>query len=722
MQKSRLLTGVITLLMVSVVISLSGARASAAHEAANAASAGPSYYFPIIGQSHSEAHWTGPSGGSVVAIANDPINTNIIYAGSWGGGVHKSTDGGASWKFAGKGIPNGLIDSLAVDPVTPTTVYAGTHGDGVYKTTDGGATWAAMHTGMQDHAVVYTLTVNPGNHALVYAGTRGRPATPGPPWLGILYKSNDYGNNWFPVLQNIGGSDDQDWVYSVRVNPSSPNMIIAAAHEHGPYVAYDYGNAGDWFSPEAVPDWSGRAIAFDPRSWLQTAFYATWHGDGLYRSTNGGYHWELTNSGLGFAKIYPNGIVFDTVNPDVVYMASFGDQVHGVMKSSNAGNDWSHIDIANRYIYSVGTLAKSQGVIFAGTLLDGIYKSTNGGANWSHNNKGLMNTNISGVVFKAPKNIYVSTKGLGIFRSTDGGVTWAEFNTGLSARDINGLTLNAANPNLLYALTSTAGMQVNDLSKSNGWALASIPYQEPLKPPEDQPQHTAESSVTVHEPIEELLGYTPSYDEPFQAVGITAPVLSMAFAPSNGQTAYLGTDGYGMYKTLYGGTSFGYVGLSGVAIRSIAINPTTEKYVYVATNILGNVVATNNAGVSWFSLPLIPGSPVVNSVGILANEPNWVYAGTSQGLWRYDQIKWSLVGFSDLAVTAVKGSPFSSEILYVGTENGTYFSQDRKIWFSIAEGLSPGFTVTTISFMTLNGENFVLTGTNAHSVLQAPVP
>src|SRR5262249_12617870 len=39
------------------------------------------------------------------------------------------------------GPTGGNVTVVAVDPLTPTTVYAGTHGGGIFKSTDGGATW-----------------------------------------------------------------------------------------------------------------------------------------------------------------------------------------------------------------------------------------------------------------------------------------------------------------------------------------------------------------------------------------------------------------------------------------------------------------------------------------------------------------------------------------------------------------------------------------------------
>ena len=46
------------------------------------------------------------------------------------------------------GPEGGIILALAIDPTTPSTLYAGTDGGGVFKSTNGGAAWSAVNTGL----------------------------------------------------------------------------------------------------------------------------------------------------------------------------------------------------------------------------------------------------------------------------------------------------------------------------------------------------------------------------------------------------------------------------------------------------------------------------------------------------------------------------------------------------------------------------------------------
>jgi hypothetical protein len=72
--------------------------------------------------------WTsiGPEGGWIYAMAINPNTPTTLYAGTYGGGVFKSTDGGASWSAVNSGLTNLYVWDLAVDPTAPNTLYAGT--------------------------------------------------------------------------------------------------------------------------------------------------------------------------------------------------------------------------------------------------------------------------------------------------------------------------------------------------------------------------------------------------------------------------------------------------------------------------------------------------------------------------------------------------------------------------------------------------------------------
>src|SRR5205823_2132489 len=94
-------------------------------------------------------------GGRVVAVAGDPVNPQVFYFGSTGGGVWKTTDGGQYWENISDGFfKRASVGALAVAESDPNVIYVGmgettirgnvSHGDGVYRLSDGGETWTLL--------------------------------------------------------------------------------------------------------------------------------------------------------------------------------------------------------------------------------------------------------------------------------------------------------------------------------------------------------------------------------------------------------------------------------------------------------------------------------------------------------------------------------------------------------------------------------------------------
>src|SRR5436190_7286750 len=75
-----------------------------------------------------------------------------------------------AWRWLGPGNIGGRIRSLAINPATPATMFAGGVGGGIWKTTNGGATWAPMDDFMAVLSVA-SLVINPVTPSVMYAGT-----------------------------------------------------------------------------------------------------------------------------------------------------------------------------------------------------------------------------------------------------------------------------------------------------------------------------------------------------------------------------------------------------------------------------------------------------------------------------------------------------------------------------------------------------------------------
>jgi hypothetical protein len=137
----------------------------------------------------SAAFPTNPNGSVVNKFVGraviDPNNKNVAYiAFSFfapaGQGVWKITNlvaaSGAApvapvWAAAGNGIPPVPINGLVIDPINSNVIYAGTD-IGVYHSTDGGASWTPFGTGLPRSAV-FDLQIQP-SFRILRAATHGR--------------------------------------------------------------------------------------------------------------------------------------------------------------------------------------------------------------------------------------------------------------------------------------------------------------------------------------------------------------------------------------------------------------------------------------------------------------------------------------------------------------------------------------------------------------------
>jgi len=119
-------------------------------------------------------NWLGPRGpsGLYQAYAISPLNPGLVFAAN--GVLIRSLDGGSTWRTLNvlTGSDFFFIESVALAPTDPNLVFAGTQGAGVYRSTDMGETWSALNAGLT-HPEITALLISPADPRLVYAATVG---------------------------------------------------------------------------------------------------------------------------------------------------------------------------------------------------------------------------------------------------------------------------------------------------------------------------------------------------------------------------------------------------------------------------------------------------------------------------------------------------------------------------------------------------------------------
>jgi photosystem II stability/assembly factor-like uncharacterized protein len=172
-------------------------------------------------------------GGRVDDFAVVESDPRIIYVGAAAGGVFKTVNGGQSWQALFEDQANPSIGDIAISPSNPSILYVGTGepnnrqssswGNGVYKTTDGGATWT--HMGLKETHHIGRIVVHPTNPDIVYVAAQGDLW--GPNKERGVYKSTDGGATWTLTLfvnEDTGAND-------IAIDPQSPNILYASAYQ-----------------------------------------------------------------------------------------------------------------------------------------------------------------------------------------------------------------------------------------------------------------------------------------------------------------------------------------------------------------------------------------------------------------------------------------------------------------------------------------------------------
>ena len=259
----------------------------------------------------------GPAGmsGRITSIDALVANPDIIYLGTASGGVWKTENAGNSWLPIFDEQPILNIGSVTIQQSNPSVLWVGTGegnprnslniGGGIYKSLDGGKNWKIM--GLEKTRNIHRIIIDPTNPNIVYAAAIGNPYSEHPE-RGV-YKTTDGGDTWSQILHTNDTSGCADLV----MDPSNPNKLLANMWQHrrtpynfksggpgsGLYITYDGGK--NWKKigkEEGLPEGDygriGIAIApSDPRR-----IYAMLEStkNGLYKTDDGGFKWELVNS------------------------------------------------------------------------------------------------------------------------------------------------------------------------------------------------------------------------------------------------------------------------------------------------------------------------------------------------------------------------------------------------------------------------------------------
>ena len=689
---------------------------------------------PIRGQSASVWERDGfvgpkPIAGRVSSVA--VVDEKTVYIGTSGGGVWKTTDGGLNWIPKTDTQPYLSIGALALDPTNKNVIYAGTGefiqyydaypGVGILRSTDGGERWRLLPdpAGVFVGAKVTRIAVDAGNPGNIYAATnRG------------LIISTDGGQSWASV--KLGGCSQISDV--VIDHTTTPSTVYAASSPVD----------NDWWvtdSPGCNGIWrSNPPLAGQPSSESLPTFSNVTNG------IPGGNMMRLTlqydPDPFTTQKAASTGRITIVRKPKVtlylamqVYLPDSPAGIHQfnlkVFKSTNGGDSWQYVAMVFPGSWGVFGIAV-QRMSSTGQTTDAIYvaslelfTSTDSGQKWNfstytetdpaqanparadpdkvhpyQNRKTHYDLQSVAVVPGDAGKFYLATDG-GIYKSEDYGQTYKNLNYTLgNVNFYRGAVSNDPSPLLIGSMHDSGFVRsFGTIDQSNWMRVDGGDGGSVVWDPQDSRRvYTARPDGAL---VRRSLDGGFSFQDAGPNIRADEPrdfLPPLAINPRNPKHLLVATSQ--LYESLDGADT--WHGFSRIMPRSpfaiTAIAPVfSSSSVYVArgTQVFKFTrVNLNNTTVDNVTFDLGNFS-MVRTLAVDPNDPNTVYAGlwAAPGTPRLRKLQgnsWVNISPSlpDANVNSIVINPANSKDIYVGTDQGTYRSLDAGgSWFSITDGM-----------------------------------
>ncbi|MGB5447753.1 MAG: hypothetical protein WBM80_02395 [Woeseiaceae bacterium] len=272
-----------------------------------------------LGNTEIDDRYTGVS-----EVHMDPRNPDVMYAVSWqrirnvavlldggpGTGIHKSEDGGETWRELTEGLPeeNRGKTGLAISPQNPDVVYAtielANRTGGFWRSEDGGESWEKrndyLSSGTGPH-YYQELFASPHQFDRVYQ-------------MDVrLHVTEDGGENFIMLDHDTKHVDH----HAMAFDPTDENYLLVG-NDGGVYESYDLGETWRFVNNLPITQYYKVAVDYDE------PFYNVYggtqdnnsHGGPSRTDNNVGIQnsdWFVTLSGDGHqSAVDPN-------NPDIVY-------------------------------------------------------------------------------------------------------------------------------------------------------------------------------------------------------------------------------------------------------------------------------------------------------------------------------------------------------------------------------------------------------------------
>ena len=192
---------------------------------------------------------------TIFALAESPVKTGTLWAGTDDGLVQITTDDGQHWANVSPKMPEwSTVDLIEASPFDANTAYVAVDRHKlddfkpyIFKTADLGKTWSAITNGIPDGAFVHAVREDPKRRGLLYAGTE----------IGVFISFDD-GAHWQPLQLNLPVTPIHDLVVK-------DDDLVVATHGRSFWVLDDI-TPGRQLKPQNNQD---ETILYQPQTALR---------------------------------------------------------------------------------------------------------------------------------------------------------------------------------------------------------------------------------------------------------------------------------------------------------------------------------------------------------------------------------------------------------------------------------------------------------------------
>jgi uncharacterized protein (TIGR03437 family) len=603
----------------------------------------------------------GPEGlasGRVTAIAIDPHAPSTLYIGAAGGGVWKSTDAGLSWGSLGDDLMSLVSGALAYEARTETLYYgtgdygARTYGAGIFRTTDGGATWlsangwdGALNKPQFSGGTTARLVLHPNDSRTIYAARSSG-----------LWRSTDGGDSWYRLV--TGEASD------FALAPGNPNRmyvalgLVTGAAQNGVYRSDDAGATWQVLSNLPSGTQVGRiSLGLSPSNALVLYAALARSSDqqllGVYRSNDGGNNWtKLPAPGTLFDSdgrghgYWDNFVAVDPSNSETVFLGGVE-----LWKSSDGGNTWSVLSLSGdrRVIhedqFAIAFQPGAPFIFYVGND-GGIYRTADGGQTFTALNFELPVTQFNTIAVNPHDSTQVlgGTQDQGLVRYT-GTRTWNQVARGdggavFFSAGADG-TIYLAKPLLRPMRSTDDGASFVNIAGTIS-ALDRVAFYPPFVAWDANPQTLYFGTQRVWQSRD------GGYNWKALSADLTNGQYLTALAVSPLGRVYAGSADGRVSFSADGNVWIAGSGIPNRWVTAIATDPRGEGLAYLTVSSFGSghVFKTQDGGLSWTdisgNLPDAPANAVVvdtngvlyvaMDVGVFRSEDGALWASFNLGL------------------------------------------------------------------------------------------